>query len=336
MSDYELSEANVQRIQLIQEHYNLDWFRMDPSGLPVFLGTDNNRRCRFCGKVEPKTTFEKIAHAIPELLGNRTLCSSWECDSCNRWFGKNYDDQFGRYTHPARTLGQTCGKKGVPSIKLGRSWIDFTPETGLQIYKHPKDNCIQIDANAKCVRFKKTREPYRPRSVYKCLVKMALAIMPESEISHFAETINWLMVEPDADTVVTSSFCCHSWFMAGAKPIPYPWAVLGVKKDDDPISLYPYAFFFLAFDNLAYQIVVPFCSLDKHLEGKKAKLITFPDPLDSCQTLQAYRSPERTRLDLSSNEFVRDNVWEYTLRYNGRCEREPSDEERRYVKSRTK
>ncbi len=336
MADYELSEANVQRIQLIQEHYNLHWFSMDPSGQPVFLGADHNRRCRFCGRVEPETTSDKIAHAIPELIGNKILCSYWECDSCNRWFGKNYDDQFGRYTHPARTLGQTCGKKGVPSIKLGRSWIDFTPEKGLQIYKHPKDNCIQVDENANCIRFKKTREPYRPRSVYKCLVKMALTIMPASEISHFAETINWLMVEPDADTVVTSSFCCHSWFMAGEKPIPYPWAVLGVKKDNDPISLHPYAFFFLAFDNLAYQTMVPFCSLDQHLEGKGAKLITFPDPFYSYKAFEEYEPLERTRIDLSSNDLVRDEIWEFALRYNGRGNRELTDEEGRYIKSRTK
>lgn len=299
---------------------------MDPAVPPVFLGTENDRRCRFCGQGVPETTFDKTAHAIPELIGNKILYSYWECDSCNRWFGKNYDDQFGRYTHPARTLGQTCGKKGVPSIKLGRSWIDFTPEKGLQIYKHPKDNCIQVDENANCVRFKKTREPYRPRSVYKCLVKIALTIMPAAEISHFAETINWLMVEPDAGTVVTSSFCCHSLFKDGPKPVPYPLAALGIKRKHDLMSSYPYAFFFLAFDNLAYQIMVPFCSQDKHLDGKRAKLITFPDPFDSYKDHEAYGCLNRERIDLSNNDLVRDDIWECALCYDSWAVGQPSDE----------
>jgi hypothetical protein len=235
----DISQVNQNRMRLINEHYHLEWFPMDPAGPPVFLGTGNNRRCRFCGKVVPETTFDKTAHAIPELVGNRTLCSYWECDSCNRWFGKNYDDQFGRYTHPARTICQTWGKKGVPSLKLCRSWINFTPEKGLQIYKHPEDDCIEIDENDKCVRFKKTREPYRPRSVYKCLVKMALTIIRESPMGYFVETIKWVMTEPTEDMVVTSSFCCHSWFMDGPKPVPYPLAVLGIRKVDDATSPYP-------------------------------------------------------------------------------------------------
>jgi len=299
MSPEQISQANLAREQLIEKYYCLDRFVMDPAGQPVFLGTEDKRQCRFCDKVEPETTFDKMAHAIPELIGNKTLFSYWECDSCNRRFNYNYEDQFAKFTHPARTFGQTWGKKGVPSLKLCRSWIDFTPEKGLQIYKHPKDNCIEIDKNEKRVLFKNTREPYRPRSVYKCLVKMALTIISEVQIEYFAETIKWIMTEPTLDPFLTSSFCCHSWFMAGPKPIRNPYAVIGIRNDDDPISPYPYCVFFLAFDNLAYQIMVPFCSRDEHLDGKRAKLITFPDPFDS---YVEYGSLERERLDLSNND----------------------------------
>lgn len=168
MSPDEISQANLKRKQLIEKHYRLDWFKMDPTGSPIFFGTENKRQCRFCDKVEPETTFNKTAHAIPDLVGNKTLFSYWECDSCNSWFNIKYEDQFGKYTHPARTFGQTWGKKGVPSLKLRRSWIDFIPGKGPQIYKHLEHNCMEVDENDKRVLFKDKREPYRPRSVYKC------------------------------------------------------------------------------------------------------------------------------------------------------------------------
>jgi hypothetical protein len=43
------------------------------------------RVCRFCGLGADKTKFNKDAHAIPELLGNKHLLSDSECDACNEW-----------------------------------------------------------------------------------------------------------------------------------------------------------------------------------------------------------------------------------------------------------
>ena len=52
--------------------------------------------CRFCGKKEPEVTFNKIAHAIPEMLGNKQYISLSECDTCNKKFSK-YEDNLEGY-----------------------------------------------------------------------------------------------------------------------------------------------------------------------------------------------------------------------------------------------
>lgn len=318
MNPIDVSPNNLKRISLIDEHYDLTFFEMNSSSGDVFLDYGAEQKCRFCKNGKPEVTFNKLAHAVPELIGNKTLFSKYECDICNRWFNTSYEDQFAKYTHPLRTLGQTFGKKGVPSIKLKKSWINFSQTGGLQIFVHPDDPSITIDETKNAVVFSWKREPYRPRSVFKCLVKMALSIMHQRDIGHFSHTIAWLMTEPSADTNASDVFCCHSWFKPGPKPIPNPWAVLAIRKIHDSESLYPHAFFFLAFDNLAYQIIIPFSELDHHIVGKKAILITFPDPFDKNDVFgPVHREP----INFSSNEKKTDDIWTYALHYDKKLPR---------------
>ncbi|GAF52381.1 hypothetical protein [Psychrobacter sp. JCM 18900] len=46
-----------------------------------------NRCCRFCNKtMRDGVTFKKVAHAIPEGLGNKNIILGDECDNCNEFF----------------------------------------------------------------------------------------------------------------------------------------------------------------------------------------------------------------------------------------------------------
>lgn len=64
--------------------------------------------CRYCGGRNPKT-FRKIAHAIPEALGNKWIISADECDVCNDAFSL-YEDALANSVSPLLTLGGTAGK----------------------------------------------------------------------------------------------------------------------------------------------------------------------------------------------------------------------------------
>ena len=81
------------------------------------LGSCTPRRCRYCLRQEPATCFKKIAHAIPECLGNRTLISHDECDHCNDRFSQTIEDHLDKFTQPLRTVLGIKGKNGVPVFK---------------------------------------------------------------------------------------------------------------------------------------------------------------------------------------------------------------------------
>ncbi len=55
-------------------------------GTKLVLGGTDARRCRFCDRDSADATFRTAAHAIPELLGNKTLFTLEECDQCNAFF----------------------------------------------------------------------------------------------------------------------------------------------------------------------------------------------------------------------------------------------------------
>jgi hypothetical protein len=75
-------------------------------GKRVFLGVKDNRCCRFCGKRSPEVSFRQDAHAISELMGNKSLFTYYECDACNKLFGDGIETDFGNWSKPMRTLAR--------------------------------------------------------------------------------------------------------------------------------------------------------------------------------------------------------------------------------------
>lgn len=66
-----------------------------PNGHGIkYYGHKENRICRFCGKKEPDVSFSKIAHALPESIGNHVLATYYECDVCNDFFGRNLENEY--------------------------------------------------------------------------------------------------------------------------------------------------------------------------------------------------------------------------------------------------
>jgi hypothetical protein len=66
-------------ITFYETHYGLLGSWLLRPGDKIMLGDKKKRVCRFCGKSPPDVTFKKVAHAIPELLGNKSIESAYEC-----------------------------------------------------------------------------------------------------------------------------------------------------------------------------------------------------------------------------------------------------------------
>lgn len=62
----------------------------------IFLGDKDGRKCRFCGRAKPEVSFRKEAHALPESIGNESLFTYYECDTCNQAFGEGCENDFGK------------------------------------------------------------------------------------------------------------------------------------------------------------------------------------------------------------------------------------------------
>ncbi len=157
----------------------------------IELGDKINRKCRFCGKQKPEVKFKQKAHAIPELIGNKTLISMYECDNCNAHFCK-IETHFANYMSLFHTLAQVWGKRGIPAYKpssLEKSHIKIA-DTGLHIEQYENDpKLFEIDKNTNTLKCRGVRS-YIPAIVHKCLIKMALSIMPGSEMIFLSKLSN--------------------------------------------------------------------------------------------------------------------------------------------------
>ena len=160
----------------------------------VFLGDKNNQVCRFCGRKKGEVTFKKKAHALSNLIGNNRLFSYYECDECNGNRFSKYESDFSNYMKLFHCLLQIKGKRGIPSYKSRKD--DFTrvdiKDCISVLQKEDETAIAHLDKKNKIIHFKGKRT-YTPINVYKCLLKMALTVMPDSELPEITNAMDFLM-----------------------------------------------------------------------------------------------------------------------------------------------
>ena len=196
----DVHKAVAERLEWFDARYDVvSHFVFGPRSERVYLGDKVKQLCRYCGRSGPEVKFKRLAHAIPDQVGNDWLFDHEECDSCNRDFAK--------WTHPWRTLGRIKGKKGVPSIKSNDqtfridATVASTPaETGAGTVRHSlkilmgaNDARHELNEADRTVKLTLDRPAYVPMGVFKCLVKMAIAIMPSEEAQRCAHLKNWIL-----------------------------------------------------------------------------------------------------------------------------------------------
>jgi hypothetical protein len=165
------------------------------------LGDKNLKKCRFCKKSFPEVKFNKVAHCIPECLGNRKLISYYECDSCNDKFGKTIENQLGLMIKPYKAFRQLT-KKGGGTTQLSTD-VDIHYENGtfsiaFKLYEilhnHLSINRIVKNNGERALSFS-YKSPFIPLECYMAYVKMAISVTPEDEIENLKWAIDWLLSE---------------------------------------------------------------------------------------------------------------------------------------------
>lgn len=277
-------------------HYNLD----EPA--KQFIGSKQNRTCRYC-QGSADTTFKNVSHAVPEAFGNRSLISLDECDRCNKDFSETFEHDFDNFTRPMRTMLRIKGKR-VPSFKTKdeRARIDYDAKNNrfLIMEKGEQIICTTDEAN-KSRHYVLPCQSYKPMGVYRCLVKMALAIMPMDELRLFDVARRWIL-----DPALATRSPAREWAKCQAfySPKPFDNASATLYRRKGRQARVPYALFFLTSTNVVLQIAVPFSPRDDHLNGKIP--VPRPDlPLQTKQPDFEWQVQDLQREELETEQFHR-------------------------------
>jgi HNH endonuclease len=216
---------------------------------PIFLKADPPGHCRFCTRSIPVVPFKKLAHAIPESVGNKNLFSRYECDECNLRFGTGIEDHFGRWSNVQRTLFKVDGKRSAPALMLKGGHVkacdDFVE------FKVPDNSMATFDEEESTAKWRLIRPSYVPIAVIKAFNKMALSVMPLSELNNFEPVLEWLRND-NHETGLARSYSGLLTTFCPAAEFSKTRCFLMRRSSSDLDK--PYMTFVLAFGNFCYQI----------------------------------------------------------------------------------
>jgi hypothetical protein len=219
-------------------------------------------------------SFSNNAHAVSNLLGNKSLFSPNECNDCNQLYGQKYEDHLGKMSNLARALAQIPAKKNnkpkfksndlrVESVDNGLSIHVPTPHSVDYLLADGLPDLIQLTGNT-------TSQPHIPIRAAMALVKMACSVCPPEDVGQCLNAIAWLA---ERQGFRMSQFPVYFAFTPGPIGDAASEAVLLRRKGDGPE---PYLWFVVQFRNFRFQVFVPGCPADAHWAGEGTTLRVSP------------------------------------------------------------
>lgn len=253
-------------------------------------GLKKNRTCRFCNKNSEETTFQKVAHAIPEALGNKNIILNEECDTCNENFSGTLERDILVYLRLFNTFYQVKNKKNkVPKIKQNNfEMMHIDPnleenkeiiERAKEISKHPfnpnnffaiiskknqdssaikdtinlKPPTIALDSDEKIIL----------QNIYKALVKFALSCIDKEYLESFKKTLEWVTNE----NIFKEHLPQVAVLLNPEKLVSHPSITIHIRKDND--NNLPYAIGEFHYTTFVYVFIIPtFNEIEKDFSEK--------------------------------------------------------------------
>jgi HNH endonuclease len=294
--------STARALNFYADNYDIvgQWI-LENGGPTVIVGDMATRRCRFCCLGAPQVTFKKQAHAIPEMLGNRTLLSAHECDDCNDEFGRGIENQFGYWSKPSRLFARIKGKSGIPAIKQGPAggWRIEPRDVGLELMHGAEDTVMEVDEASKTLTFRMKRDSYVPIAVLKAFVKMGLSLIPDTNVADLRTAFAWIK---DADHRNEISMAQSVlWTFVPGPTIGNTISLLVLRRKNDFLKL-PFMIFSLRYGSDSFQVLLPCPEKDWAIAGSSIGLPPFPVSMDSVPA--PHGQPVRRRLDLSGSTVV--------------------------------
>jgi len=257
-------DADAAARRYFEEHYEVIAHHPLVTPRPIRLPLDNpdRRQCRFCGRDTVQANFKNDAHAVSNLLGNKSLFSLNECDDCNNSLGQKYDDQLGKWSNLARAITQIPGKKNKkPKFKGDDGLVVEAVESGLSIRVPTPHSPDELLAGGVPEEIELTgdtsSQPYVPIRAAKALVKVACSVSPTSELGQCLNAIGWLMGRQE---IRFSQFPVCIAVTPGPINQNASEVVMLRRKGD---GAEPYLWCVVQFCNIRCQVFVPGCPADE-------------------------------------------------------------------------
>lgn len=227
------------------------------------------RRCRFCGKSEEETLFDDSSHAISEMIGNKWLFSHYECRECNKAFGNNCEDSFGKYVLPFKIVSRQFGKKDkmgysemTGNIKMSKKvpLFNFDGQNIKALVKQTKQGqMMTLTENG--FELKMERKKYIPEWVYFSLLKIGISVMPFEFLHKYVYMIASLYVavnDCNERKKIFEKINQYGFleYIPGKNCFEKVNVELFARKDEVPQE-YPYCFLCVNFGHYSLQIPMP-------------------------------------------------------------------------------
>lgn len=188
-SSYAKKDESDELFGEVLKHYNL--FSTHSTQHTVIRDSEVTRTCRFCSRSKSEgASFKKKAHTVPRALGNKYHKSWNECDECNGFFGANIEPDLLNFLAVQRSVTGIKGRgkaNGYSSTEYekGRIWHDGkNPKFASKEVKENEDGSLSIELGK--------GGSFVPANVYRAITKIALGVIPESELKFLQKTIEWV------------------------------------------------------------------------------------------------------------------------------------------------
>lgn len=212
----------------------------------------DDRVCRFCrGSLGTGSSFAKVAHAIPEALGNKSLILGDECDECNKYFGDSIEPHLiGQFDIYRAFLG-VKGKSGVPNLKYTNG--EITSHNGVPTVIAKKievtDDGIFVDLGG--------ARKLTPAKLYRALCKITLSVIKADDMIGLEDTVAW--VRNDRPQVRLPKVAIN---IVHGRPGDSNFSIAVFTRKTEDYTL-PHVLTELRFGAFVYVFILPFSRKDK-------------------------------------------------------------------------
>jgi len=308
ISDYPINENTLKDISEITIDYDfLVSTRFKNNDTKIYLRDSNPNKCRFCGKSHPDVTFKSESHTIPEFIGNKSLISKFECDSCNKKYFNIFENEFANFMLPHNVFSGTKSKKN----KISKYKLKDQPEiinTPGKIYLSNVPDSIIHESPNDSFEIKIKIPSFIPDYIYRCLIKIGLSIIPEEKLDIYEGTIEWLM-DLDIQSNI-KPFMVFSMYPFNIQTKDIACAIL--ERKDNCQKDIPHSILFLSYNNFAFQTCIPYCIKEKIGVSLQAVPFIYPMQFDLNKNHDGMKT--YGYLDLSSKIKTTDRIATYTIK----------------------